>query len=274
MNQRPLTGRKILVTGAQGQAEKFQAELEPLGASVSALPLIAIGDPADFRDLDNGLLQLADYHWMIFASTNAVKQTLKRARFLGIDMAAQPHLKIAAVGRSTAEELSKNGLETTFCPSRFVAEALIEEFPGYPDQLVGVKIFLPKTDIGRELISEKFSAAGASVKTAVAYKTTAAGDQQEMAGVLRTKLSIDKIDAITLTSAQAARNLCALLNAIFPEQDQKAVLAGVKIAVIGPATAAAARDCLGRVDIEAAEHSIPGLSAALLASLKFPQKEP
>jgi uroporphyrinogen-III synthase len=48
------------------------------------------------------------------------------------------------------------------------------------------------------------------------------------------------------------------------------LLASVKIAAIGPITASAAEQSLGRVDLVAKDHTLKGL-AALLASLKFEQ---
>jgi len=98
-------------------------------------------------------------------------------------------------------------------------------------------------------------------------------------------LEANALDVITLASAQTAKNLAALIDLGLKQKFasagrgeakasyKKQLLAAVKIAVIGPITAAAAADAFGRVDILAGEHTMEGLTDALLASLKFPQKE-
>jgi uroporphyrinogen-III synthase len=302
-SEKPLAGLNVLITRARGQSEKFRQLLVPLGAEVSELPVIEITPAQDFADLDRGLNNLSQYDWLVFASKNAVEHTLARARTLGIAVAGEPRPKLAAIGPATAEELAKNSLTVDFCPSSFVAEFLIDEFPGYPD-LYGVKVFLPKTNIGRTLIADKLTASGALVDTAIAYLTALPAGHADLAKELVLRLKGGKIDVITLASAQSARNLAELIKVGLSLQNETEngadtradtgfqnrsknksqnssgpismdkLLSPVKIAVIGPVTAVAAREALGKVDIEAAEYSLSGLTEALLASLKFEQKEP
>ncbi len=252
------------------------ALLEPLGATVSDLPLIEITSPEDFSDLDQALTSLEKYDWMILASQNAVDHVLARAATLKVSVSGTRGLKLAAIGPATATELAKNGLVADFCPSSFLAEFLIEEFPGYPD-LQGKKIFWPRTNIGRTLIADKLAEAGAQVDTAIAYVTGLPKEHDLLADQLVESLSRGQIDVITLASAQSARNLATLIQngldrrhpQTVEEINMERLLAPVKIAVIGPITATAARDELGKVDIEAAEYTLSGLTEALLASLKF-----
>ena len=55
--------------------------------------------------------------------------------------------------------------------------------------------------------------------------------------------------------------------------EKEELLASVKIAAIGPITASAAEQSLGRVDLVAEEHTLKGLTDSLLASLKFEQNK-
>jgi len=269
-----LTGLKVLITRAREQAPELRQLLLPLGAEVFEIPVIEISAPQDFAELDRALSSLTNYDWLIFASKNSVKYTLARALELGLPTTLNDRPKLAAIGPATAEELAKHGLSAAFCPSNFVAENLVDEFPGYPD-LAGTKILWPKTNIGRTLIIDKLTGAGATVDTALAYTTGLPADHDNLALDLVEKLATGKIDVITLASAQSAKNLTTLINIGLKNKkncDLKTLLKPIKIAAIGPITAEAARDCLGKVDIEAEQYTLAGLTESLLASLKFPQK--
>ncbi len=277
MGEQSLTGLRVLVTRARGQSEKLRELLEPLGALVSELPVIEFAPPSDLTDLDHGLTNLDKYDWLILASKNAVDYTLARAGVLDVSLKGPGGPKLAAIGSATAEEMRKKGLKVDYCPSSFVAEFLVEEFPGYPS-LDGLKVFLPKTNIGRTLIADRLRSAGATVDTAVAYLTGLPSGHEELAATLVQKLQAQEIDVITLASAQSARNLAKLIEIGISMPGQvtsslEKLLAPVKIAVIGPVTATAARETLGRADIEAVEYTLAGLTEALLASLKFGQKQ-
>ena len=278
-SEKPLTGLKVLVTRAKGQSEKFRELLVPLGAEVSEIPVLEIRPAEDLAGLDKALNNLSQYEWLIFASENAVEHTLARARTLGIAVTNAPGLKLAAIGPATSGELIKNGLNVDFCPTSFLAETLVEEFPGYP-HLQGTKVLWPKTNIGRTLIADQLTAAGATVDTVIAYLTCLPSEHMDLARRLVETLEAGKIDVITLASAQSARNLAALIRLGLAQKGPaptveavKKLLAQIKIAAIGPVTANAARKALGKADIEAAEYTLPGLTQALLASLKFGQKE-
>ena len=72
----------------------------------------------------------------------------------------------------------------------------------------------------------------------------------------------DGIDIVTFTSSSTVRNLLALLD----ESGGKGreALTGSFITCIGPVTAGTARELGLRVDLEADEHTVEGLAAALV----------
>lgn len=265
LSEKPLQGVNVLVTRAKDQAESFAVSLEALGATCLEIPVIEISEPDDWQDFDRAAAEIEKFDWLIFASQNAVERTFSRLAQLGLSP-GKIKGKIAAIGPSTAEVIEQKGLSVQFQPSSFVAENLIAEMPGYP-HLDGLRVFWPKTDIGRKIIIESFSRAGATVVTAVVYKTGLPQNSPALQEKLKESFAAGKVDVITLASAQSARNLATLLHGA--GLDPKALDRRIKIAAIGPVTAEAARIALGRVDIEAAVHTLPGLAEALLASLKI-----
>ena len=274
-----LNGIRILVTRAVGQAEKLTGKLEAHGASVEELPLIEIKEPTDFSRLDYCLQNLHKYDWIIFASANAVRHTMARAEVLQIPITKillQYGVRVAVVGAATARVAAGFKLKVAFAPEQYVADFMVDQFPDYPE-LEGKNIFWPRTDIGRDVIAERLTAAGATVDCAVAYLTVTPQFSQEQADKIVRQLGENYFDAITLTSSSAAANLAMLLAMGLKDEGQnearlKALLGHVKLAAIGPITASTAKKYLGKIDIEATDHTMAGLTEALLASLKFKQK--
>ncbi len=117
-------------------------------------------------------------------------------------------------------------------------------------------MLLPRTDIVGEDLAAALTSAGATVDQVVAYRTLVPDClEPEVAQALRD----GEVDVVTFASASTVRNLVALLGADAPQ-----VLARSRIASIGPITSSAARAAGLRVDVEATEHTIPGLVAAIL----------
>ncbi len=279
-----LGGLRVLVTRSDDQVDSYKEQLEKAGALVADLPVIGIKPASDYSSLDAALNHISNYDWIIFASQNAVNYTMARVKHKGLDQSCFAQTKIASIGPATSQLLATFGLPVAFQPSVFVAENFVSEFPGYPS-LEQTRILWPKADIGRKIIAEKLEAAGAQVDTAVTYQTTMPDNAEQAAGNLVYLLEAKSIDVITLASAQTAKNLALLLDmglqqkfassggVTDKDQAKKRLLSSVKIAAIGPITATAAEQSLGRVDIVATQHTLDGLTEALLASLKFPQNQ-
>ncbi len=244
--------------------------------------MITILPPDSWDPLDEALRGLEAYDWIVFASVNAVESCLKRISQLdfAVDLSSA---RLAAIGPSTADELRKHKLEPAFSPSQFVAEALVAEFPGYP-QLSNTRILWPKTNIGRTYIAENLGFAGAIVDVVPCYKTGGPEDPERLSGQLIELLAAGAIDVVTLASSETTRNLAGLLDSGLARLSRSAgsvgqqmkplprslseLLCHTLIAAIGPETAQAARENLGRVDVEASEYTIQGLVDALCAHLQ------
>lgn len=54
--------------------------------------------------------RLSTFHWIVFTSRNGVEYFCKTFKELNHDINILKHVKIAVVGKSTAEEVRKNGL--------------------------------------------------------------------------------------------------------------------------------------------------------------------
>ena len=120
--------------------------------------------------------------------------------------------------------------------------------------LTGQRILLPRAQETREVLAVGLAEAGAIVDDVAVYQTRPAGDH----AVARQLFEAKQVDVVTFTSSSTVRNLVRLLGDAAPT-----LLVGVTIASIGPITSQTARDLGLEVQVEAAEHTVPGLVASL-----------
>jgi uroporphyrinogen-III synthase len=252
-----LGGCTIAVTRAEGQLGAARRLFEQAGAQVLDLPALVVGPPDDWGPLDDALRDLDQFHWLLFSSANGVDGVQERLRRRGGDLARPPRgLRMAAVGRRTAERLDALGVRVDFVPARFTAEALIDEFPV---SAWGLHLLAPRVQSGgRTLLAEAFSDAGARVLEVPAYETRCPEGLPTRAVQA---LQEGTLQAITFSSGKTVRHCARLLEGAFgPEWRQ--VLEGVKVVSIGPQTSQPCLELLGRVDAEADPHDLEGLVAA------------
>jgi uroporphyrinogen III methyltransferase/synthase len=253
--QRPLFGKRILVTRSRSQASVLAEKIESLGGEPWECPTIEITDPDDYKLLDAAVKNIESYHWLIFTSVNGVKYFMARMRYLGKDIRTLGNIKIAAIGPKTREEVEQYGIFCELMPEEFVAEAVIEALKD--EEIRGKKILLPRADIARKVLPETLRSMGAEVDEVNAYKTVpGSGDTEQLIKMLED----ERIHVITFTSSSTVRNFIKIIGS----DNIPRLLGGVVTACIGPITADSARELGLNVDIEAREYTIDGLVQAVL----------
>ncbi|MGL5034103.1 MAG: uroporphyrinogen-III synthase, partial [Microcystaceae cyanobacterium] len=79
-------------------------------------------------------------------------------------------------------------------------------------------------------------------------------------------LQQQQIDIITFASSKTVQYFCQLINKhLTPEPELAHLLKSTAIASIGPQTSKTCLELLGRVDIEAQEYTLEGLTTAIAA---------
>ncbi len=257
MHERPLQGKRIVVTRAMDQAGGLLERLRALGAEPIACPAIAIAPPDDFAPLDAAIARLADYDWLIVTSANGVRALVGRMAELGQQLTPLRQLRIGAIGPATAEVLAEHGLAPGFVPTAYVAEAILAEI----GDVAGQRILLPRADIAREALAVGLRAKGAIVDEVAAYRTIPGSGARTLAGLLRAHA----VDAITFTSSSTVRyTLEGLQAAGLGRPEARTLLEGVAVVCIGPVTAATARAEGLHVDTIARTYTTDGLVEALI----------
>ncbi|MEH2321112.1 uroporphyrinogen-III C-methyltransferase [Nostoc sp.] len=256
----PLTGKTILVTRSVGQSSQFSDRLIASGATVIEMPTLEIGPPSNWEALDNAIAHLSDFDWLILTSTNGIDYFFERLIAQGKDTRALAGVKIAVVGEKTAHSLKQHSLQPDFIPPNFVADSLVENFP---DQLDGKKVLFPRVESGgREVLVKELTAKGAKVIEVAAYQSCCPSGIPPVAELA---LQNRKVDVITFASSKTVQFFCQLTNKIFSNNfDASQFLEGVCIASIGPQTSKTCHALFGRVDVEAQEYTLDGLTQALI----------
>ena len=254
-DNRPLFGKRVLVTRTRAQAGELSSLLRERGADAIELPAIETHPVADYAELDRALGRVSNYDWVIFTSVNAVSVVFERMDGLGVDARAFGQAKVGAIGPSTAAGLRQRGIVADFVPDTFTSDGVIEGL-----RALGLSVghvLLPRADIAGDALRECLIALGGAVDDVAAYRTVTPRDS-----IARAKdLLSEGIDIATFTSSSTVMNLFDLVNG------NLAALSRSIIACIGPVTAATARELGLKVDIVAREHTIKGLVEALESNI-------
>jgi len=249
--RRPLFGRRVVVTRARAQAGELSAELEKLGAEILEFPTIEVRPPEDFGPLDAAIRDLDSFGLIVFTSVNGVDAFLTRLRHHGLDLRSVPRAaRLAAIGPATAQKLEEAGLRVDVVPDEYRAESLV----GVLDtgQLTGERVLIPRAKVAREILPEMLREAGAEVVVPSAYESVPSSEGKEE---LSLRLHSGEVVCVTFTASSTVENFVGAFGA----GEAVRLLAGTRVACIGPITADTARKHGLRVDAQADEYTIPGL---------------
>ncbi len=252
---RPLMGKRIVVTRARAQASDLVKRLSDLGAACLECPTIEVAPPDDWAPLDTAIENLSDYEWIVFTSVNGVKFFFERLFEKGRDVRALHQLNTAAIGPVTAKQLLDFGLRSDIIPKSYRAESVAEAFEN--EEVSGKKILLPRAKEARPILPTELTKMGAHVDEVTTYCTKEVSDN---ADVLIAGLKEGTTDIITFTSSSTVKNFKALLPR---SEDMNELLRGVAIACIGPVTADTAKELGFEVHIVAESFTVPGLCEAI-----------
>lgn len=256
----PLAGKTILVTRAVAQSTTFSQSLTSMGATVVDMPALEIGPPSSWQELDVAIASLDRFDWLILTSANGVTRFLERLFHAGLDTRALASLKIAVVGRKTAKTLEKQGLKADYIPPNYIADALVEHFPG--GELTGQTLLFPRVESGgRDVLVKQFTTQGATVVEVAAYQSRC---PDTIAPQALQALQAQAIDIVTFASSKTVRYFYQLLQQSIGEGNPQPWLTPLKIASIGPQTSLTCQELLGRVDIEAQEYTLDGLTQSIV----------
>ena len=257
-DQRPLFGRRVLVTRSRHQAAELVELLEAAGAEAVEAPVLRVAPLDDFEALDAAADAMAEYDWVIFTTVNGVEGLLHRIFERGRDARALSGPALCAVGVGTSERLARFGIRVDVAAEGQAVESVVAALGGRL-AVDGKRVLMPVSEGSRDALGEAMAAAGADVRHAPAFRTLAAEDNPELD--VYGQLLQRRLDVVTFTSAAAVRSFAAL----YGEEQTADLLAHTTVATVGPAATEAVRRLGVSPAIVPAVPSIPALVDAIRA---------
>jgi uroporphyrinogen III methyltransferase/synthase len=252
----PLFGKRVLVTRAREQAGGAAAMLRERGADPVVVPTIEIHPPSDPSAMIDAVQSMHErYDWVVLTSANGVDRLWAEVKRQGRDARAFGRAKVAAIGPGTAAALERCGITADVIAKEHRGEALAAEVLAAMGGQNG-RVLLARAEIARDVLPDALRAAGCEVDVVSVYKTLS--PPRPLLEALASLLAGGEIDVVTFTSSSTVEHLCDALEAPAAE-----LLARTCVASIGPITTETARKRGVRVDVTAADYTIPGLVAAL-----------
>ncbi len=257
---RPLFGQRIVVTRSREQASDFAHRLTELGAEVWEIPCIKLGLPTQLQLVADAMLELNSYDWLVFTSPNGVATFFDYFFKAFKDMRDLGGARIAAVGPGTAAKLRELHLQVDLMPEEALAAKVAAAFKKF-ETIENLKICLLRAEVANPELPKALEALGAIVDDIAVYKTLAETEDSTGAGA---KLLEAGADWLTFTSASTVEHFHARfdLPALLKKFPQ------TQLASIGPETSKALADLKIKPALEAKEHTIEGLTRALLKVTK------
>ena len=199
-----LAGTGVLVTRPALQADGLCQLIEQAGGLAHRLPVLEIRAKRDPEPLRAVVGQLDSYDCAIFISANAVQ------RALDVLLAEHPwpsSVRIAVIGRRSAQELQHYGLSADLCPeTRFDSDGLLAL--SALQTVSGQRFVIFRGDGGREYLAETLRQRGAHVDYIEAYRRCR--PDSDTAAVIRHWQS-GAINVVVVNSAESLRNLWDML---------------------------------------------------------------
>jgi uroporphyrinogen III methyltransferase / synthase len=258
VDSKPLINKTIFAACSSKKMSELTAGLEALGGRAIPLTIIEAKEIDDKRALDQALLSLSEYSWLVFTSAYGAAFFVKRFKELRIRRDANNEPKICAVGPATAKALKDLGFSATLIPEQYVAEGVLQSLGRYCgglERLAGCRILLPRALEARDVLPNALADAGAQVDVVPCYETLRSELDEATVRLLRETAP----DLIVFTSSSTIKNLIAILG----QEYGKKMLLNSTVAVLGPITAETAKSFGKTAEIIPKENTIDSLLNAV-----------
>ncbi len=256
LTKQPLFSKTIVITrDAEGNAELADKIVDKMGLAIE-LPVTKLKPLTDSTAFLKTLSEIKSYDWVIFTSATGVEQVFDVLSKLNKDARVFGSAKIAAIGTATASKLAKFGIRADFVPTTFTSRILAKELIETA-QLRGRKVLLLRSKLASDELPDMLAKARAVVENVPVYtQEKNLCDLKNLSEMLAEK----RIDWITFASPFAVTCFFEQIPAGFVKSSS------AKVASVGPVTSKRLGEFGVKIDVEASEHTIDGMLAAMEAS--------
>lgn len=256
---RPLFGRRIVVTRAKEQASQLTGKLREFGADVLEIPTIRFEAPTRREELVDALLELNSYDWLVFTSVNGVSKFFEYFFRQFKDLRDIGGVKIAAVGPGTAAKLQELHLQVDVMPKDAQAIAIVKALAEF-ETIENLRICLLRAEVANAELPQALDALGAIVDDIGVYRTVADTSESGASASTVANFRDNGANWALFTSASTVEHF----NSRFNLKEITRQFPQLKLASIGPETSKAMVSFGVKPSIEASVHTLDGLVEAVL----------
>lgn len=200
---RPLSGKRIVVTRSREQAGELTSMLETQGADVLEIPFIHIEPHFNPNTVTEVFAEIAVYEWILFTSANGVRVFFDLFFKAYDDLRCLGPMRIAAVGQATAREIRKHNLKVDLIPDKANADALADKLIK-EEGVESIKMLIITGNRNRETLVQRLEKEGrAIVDTLPLYKTSRADLSQNP---VATRYRREGAHAVLFTSSSTVQS--------------------------------------------------------------------
>jgi uroporphyrinogen-III synthase len=248
-----LRNKTILITKSEAECKKNLDSLRHEEAELIFCPTIKILPATNSPELDDALKMFSQFDYLVFTSSNAVEIFSDIAKKKKLNLSK---VKVAAVGKSTADECESVGITVDILPDEFSAKGLIDKLSEF--DLTDRKIFIPGSSLSGGELNLGLSEQGAQVYSVPVYDVV----PNELNNLKNEHKKIQKKhpNVFVFTSPSSFNNFLKIMNVADPDK----YFGTSTICAIGTTTESAIREKGLAVHIVPKTFSLQGVSEAII----------
>lgn len=200
--ERPLFGRRVVITRMREQSSGLGALLREAGAEVLELPLIDVRAKVDPEVEEEIFAGIGTYEWLVFTSANGVRHFFDRFFRSFVDVRSLGLMRIAAIGDGTRAAIRERGFQVDLMPDVSTAEGLADHFIA-EESIDNLKFLVITGNLNRDILANKLEEAGGIVDTFSVYETAKRDITEDAAAKSFREAGAD---AIIFASSSAAKS--------------------------------------------------------------------
>ncbi|MBR2283671.1 MAG: uroporphyrinogen-III C-methyltransferase [Ruminococcus sp.] len=246
--KRPLDGVSAAVTGTAGFVRKLSGMLEARGAQVSRMPYLKIEEYSEIPELSEAVENIGRYSWLVLTSRNGADIFIRQLRKMRTDIRRLSGLRIAVIGRGTAEALEKHGLYAELLPEKYTSSELGRALSAAAD--TDDRVLIVRAEKGSPDLTRVLSDSGIAYDDIKVYDTQSTSDKM----------------CRTITEKYVIFASASGVDSFF--EGGNTLSAETRVVCIGDITARAAAEHTGNRIITASPHTAEGIEAVIMEEEK------
>lgn len=163
-------------------------------------PLIEIRKIEENKPLHEAIKQIGRFQWIIFTSRYTVQFFFEELKALQLDARHLAGIKIAAVGKVSAAQLSQYGISADLIPEVESSEGLINTIA--QQKIAPASVLIPRSDLGLAVLPQGLEHLGWKVQTIPVYHNVLPQNFQAV--------NLDHFEQIIFTSPSTVSNFLQL----------------------------------------------------------------